>query len=121
MAAVLTWLGSVKKLPGSISAGRNQPLLGPCSFPRPLLPLSVAFVFAIKLVVCFMGSFLSSALLSNIWHERGTQWEGQMGNYLNLLLTSHSSSALPSCPLRPHPTGPPNPKHCHLPFGPLGS
>lgn len=82
----------------------------------------MAFVFAIKLIVCFVGSLLLQVLLSNIWSERGTLWERQMGNYLNLLLISHSSSSLPYYPLpTPTPSQAPCHKHPHLPFDPLGS
>lgn len=70
--------------------------VGTLLLPQAPPALEWGFCLCSELVVCCTGSFLPSALLSNIWPERGTQWERQMGNYLNLLLTSHSSSSLPS-------------------------
>ncbi|XP_008567846.1 PREDICTED: centrosomal protein of 164 kDa isoform X3 [Galeopterus variegatus] len=42
------------------------------------------------------SSLLPQALQRNIWSERGTLLGRQMGNYLNPLLTSHSSYSLPN-------------------------
>lgn len=113
MAAGLTWPSSGRKLPASPCREKSA-LAGPCSFPWPLLSLSMAFVYPLS------SLSVPAVLLSNIWSERGTLGERQMGNYLNLLLISHSSSSLPNVSPAPRPQAP-NHKHPHLPFGPLRS